>query len=207
MLLTINEQECWTRIMGDFNAYNLCAAYATAIELGKEALQVLTTLSLLTPVEGRFQTITGKGIVAIVDYAHTPDALQNVLNTIGIINEGKGKIITVVGCGGNRDKGKRPQMAAIAAENSDTTILTSDNPRDEHPDSIIAEMVKGLSPNLKSKTFEIMDRRQAIKSAVMLAKEGDIVLVAGKGHEKYQEIKGTRFDFDDVHEVTLLLNS
>ena len=207
MLLTINEQECWTRIMGDFNAYNLCAAYATAIELGKDALQVLTTLSLLTPVEGRFQTITGKGIVAIVDYAHTPDALQNVLNTIGIINEGKGKIITVVGCGGNRDKGKRPQMAAIAAENSDTTILTSDNPRDEDPNTIIAEMAKGLSPNLKSKTLEIMDRRQAIKSAVMLAKEGDIVLVAGKGHEKYQEIKGTRFDFDDVHEVTLLLNS
>ena len=207
MLLTINDQECWTRIMGDFNAYNLCAAYATAIELGKDALQVLTTLSLLTPVEGRFQTITGKGIIAIVDYAHTPDALQNVLNTIATINEGKGKIITVVGCGGNRDKGKRPQMAAIAAENSDTTILTSDNPRDEDPDTIIAEMAKGLSPNLKSKTLEIMDRRQAIKSAVMLAKEGDIVLVAGKGHEKYQEIKGTRFDFDDVHEVTLLLNN
>ena len=207
MLLTINDQECWTKIMGDFNAYNLCAAYATAIELGKDALQVLTTLSLLTPVEGRFQTIAGKGIIAIVDYAHTPDALQNVLNTIATINEGKGKIITVVGCGGNRDKGKRPQMASIAAENSDTTILTSDNPRDEDPNTIIAEMAKGLSPNLKSKTLEIMDRRQAIKSAVMLAKEGDIVLVAGKGHEKYQEIKGTRFDFDDVHEVTLLLNS
>ncbi len=207
MLLTINDQECWTRIMGDFNAYNLCAAYATAIELGKDALQILTTLSLLTPVEGRFQTIAGKGIIAIVDYAHTPDALQNVLNTIATINEGKGKIITVVGCGGNRDKGKRPQMASIAAENSDTTILTSDNPRDEDPNTIIAEMANGLSPNLKSKTLEIMDRRQAIKSAVMLAKEGDIVLVAGKGHEKYQEIKGTRFDFDDVHEVTLLLNS
>lgn len=207
MLLTINDQECWTKIVGDFNAYNLCAAYATATELGKNALQVLTTLSLLSPVEGRFQTIQGKGIIAIVDYAHTPDALQNVLNTIATINEGKGKIITVVGCGGNRDKGKRPQMAAIAAENSDTTILTSDNPRDEDPDTIIAEMAKGLSPNLKSKTLEIMDRRQAIKSAVMLAKEGDILLVAGKGHEKYQEIKGTRFDFDDVQEVTLLLNN
>lgn len=207
MLLTINEQECWTRIMGDFNAYNLCAAYATAIELGKDPLQILTTLSLLSPVEGRFQTIQGKGITAIVDYAHTPDALQNVLSTIDTINEGQGKVITVVGCGGNRDKGKRPQMAAIAAQNSDTVILTSDNPRDEDPNDIIAEMADGLSPDLKSRSLEIVDRKQAIKSAVMMAQQGDIVLIAGKGHEKYQEIKGERLAFDDVQEVTHLLNS
>ena len=207
MLLTINEQECWTRIMGDFNAYNLCAAYATAMELGKDSLQTLTTMSLLAPVEGRFQTILGKGITAIVDYAHTPDALQNVLNTIETINEGQGKVITVVGCGGNRDKGKRPQMAQIAAQNSDTLILTSDNPRDEDPNEIIADMAEGLSPDLKSRSLEIVDRKQAIKSAVMLAEAGDIILIAGKGHEKYQEIKGQRFDFDDVFEVTLLLNS
>lgn len=207
MLLTINEQECWTRIMGDFNAYNLCAAYATAIELGKDPLQILTTLSLLAPVEGRFQTILGKGITAIVDYAHTPDALENVLSTIDTINEGRGKVITVVGCGGNRDKGKRPQMATIAAQHSHTVILTSDNPRDEEPEDIIAEMAEGLSPDLQKRTLEIVDRKQAIKSALMMAEDGDIVLIAGKGHEKYQEIKGQRHDFDDVHEVTLILNT
>jgi len=207
MLLTINEQECWTRIMGDFNAYNLCAAYATAIELGKDPLQILTTLSLLAPVEGRFQTILGKGITAIVDYAHTPDALENVLSTIDTINEGQGKVITVVGCGGNRDKGKRPQMATIAAQHSHTVILTSDNPRDEEPEDIIAEMAEGLSPDLQKRTLEIVDRKQAIKSALMMAEDGDIVLIAGKGHEKYQEIKGQRHDFDDVHEVTLILNT
>lgn len=207
MLLTINEQECWTRIMGDFNAYNLCAAYATAIELGKDPLQILTTLSLLVPVEGRFQTILGKGITAIVDYAHTPDALENVLSTIDTINEGRGKVITVVGCGGNRDKGKRPQMATIAAQHSHTVILTSDNPRDEEPEDIIAEMAEGLSPDLQKRTLEIVDRKQAIKSALMMAEDGDIVLIAGKGHEKYQEIKGQRHDFDDVHEVTLILNT
>ena len=207
MLLTINEQECWTRIMGDFNAYNLCAAYATAMELGKDSLQTLTTMSLLAPVEGRFQTILGKGITAIVDYAHKQDALQNVLSTIETSKEGQGKVITVVGCGGNRDKGKRPQMAQIAAQNSDTLILTSDNPRDEDPNEIIADMAEGLSPDLKSRSLEIVDRKQAIKSAVMLAEAGDIILIAGKGHEKYQEIKGERFDFDDVFEVTLLLNS
>ena len=207
MLLTINEQECWTRIMGDFNAYNLCAAYATAIELGKDSLQILTTLSLLAPVEGRFQTILGKGITAIVDYAHTPDALENVLSTIDTINEGQGKVITVVGCGGNRDKGKRPQMATIAAQHSQTVILTSHNPRDEETENIIAEMVEGLSPDLQKRTLEIVDRKQAIKSALMMAEDGDIVLIAGKGHEKYQEIKGQRHDFDDVHEVTLILNT
>jgi len=142
-----------------------------------------------------------------VDYAHTPDALQNVLSTIDTINEGQGKVITVVGCGGNRDKGKRPQMATIAAQNSDTVILTSDNPRDEDPNDIIAEMADGLSPDLKSRSLEIVDRKQAIKSAVMMAQQGDIVLIAGKGHEKYQEIKGERLAFDDVQEVTHLLNS
>ena len=194
-------------IMGDFNAYNLCAAYATAIELGKDSLQILTTMSLLSPVEGRFQTILGKGITAIVDYAHTPDALQNVMSTINTINEGQGKVITVVGCGGNRDTGKRPQMATIAAQYSQTVILTSDNPRDEEPEDIIAEMVAGLSPDLQKRTVEIVDRKQAIKSALMMAEDGDIVLIAGKGHEKYQEIKGQRHDFDDVHEVTLILNT
>jgi len=141
-----------------------------------------------------------------VDYAHTPDALQNVLETIKDLNQGKGKVITVVGCGGNRDKGKRPQMAAIAAKESNKVILTSDNPRDEEPATILAEMEAGLSPDQKARVLTIADRAQAIKSALMLAQAGDIVLIAGKGHEKYQEIKGVRTHFDDVEEVQNFLN-
>jgi UDP-N-acetylmuramoyl-L-alanyl-D-glutamate--2,6-diaminopimelate ligase len=190
----------------DFNAYNLCALYAVGIELGKDPLQLLTAISLLKPVDGRFQALQGKDITAVVDYAHTPDALQNVLETIKDLNQGKGKVITVVGCGGNRDKGKRPQMAAIAAKESNKVILTSDNPRDEEPATILAEMEAGLSPDQKARVLTIADRAQAIKSALMLAQAGDIVLIAGKGHEKYQEIKGVRTHFDDVEEVQNFLN-
>lgn len=157
-------------------------------------------------MDGRFQTIQGKDITAVVDYAHTPDALQNVLGTINDLNQGQGKVITVVGCGGNRDKGKRPQMAAIAAKESNKVILTSDNPRNEEPDTILAEMEAGLSPDQKARVLTIEDRAQAIKSALMLAQAGDIVLIAGKGHEKYQEIKGVRTHFDDVEEVQNFLN-
>ena len=176
------------------------------MELGKDPLQLLTAISLLKSVDGRFQTIQGKNITAVVDYAHTPDALQNVLSTINDLNQGRGKVITVVGCGGNRDKGKRPQMAAIAAKESNKVILTSDNPRDEEPATILAEMEAGLSPDQKARVLTIADRAQAIKSALMLAQAGDIVLIAGKGHEKYQEIKGVRTHFDDVEEVQNFLN-
>ena len=207
MLLTLNDQECWSRILGDFNAYNLCAIYAVGVELGKDPLQLLTAISLLKSVDGRFQTIQGKNITAVVDYAHTPDALQNVLSTINDLNQGRGKIITVVGCGGNRDKGKRPQMAAIAANESNKVILTSDNPRNEEPNAILADMEAGLSPDQKARTLTIEDRAQAIKSALMLAQTGDIILIAGKGHEKYQEIKGERTHFDDVEEVQNFLNN
>jgi UDP-N-acetylmuramoyl-L-alanyl-D-glutamate--2,6-diaminopimelate ligase len=207
MLLTLNDQECWSRILGDFNAYNLCAIYAVGVELGKDPLQLLTAISLLKSVDGRFQTIQGKNITAVVDYAHTPDALQNVLSTINDLNQGRGKVITVVGCGGNRDKGKRPQMAAIAANESNKVILTSDNPRNEEPNAILADMEAGLSPDQKARTLTIEDRAQAIKSALMLAQTGDIILIAGKGHEKYQEIKGERTHFDDVEEVQNFLNN
>ena len=205
-LLHINDQECWTRIMGDFNAYNLCAIYAVGIELGKDPLQLLTAMSMLKPVEGRFQTIQGRGITAIVDYAHTPDALKNVLNTIDKL-KGSGNIITVVGCGGNRDKGKRPQMAQIAASKSNKAVFTSDNPRNEEPQAILDDMMAGITADLKSKVLVILDREQAIKSALMLAKEGDVVLIAGKGHEKYQEVHGQRHHFDDVEQVNHFVNA
>jgi UDP-N-acetylmuramoyl-L-alanyl-D-glutamate--2,6-diaminopimelate ligase len=207
MLLTLNDQECWTRIMGDFNAYNLCAVYATGVELGKDPMQLLTAMSMLQPVEGRFQTTRGKGITAVVDYAHTPDALENVLKTIDNINQNAHRIITVVGAGGNRDKGKRPQMAEIAARWSQKVVLTSDNPRNECPEDILADMEAGLSPDQKSRTLNIVDRAQAIKTALMLAEAGDIVLIAGKGHEKYQEINGVRHHFDDAEHVNEFLNS
>ena len=206
MLLTINDQELWTQIIGEFNAYNLCAVYATAVELGKDPMQILTTLSLMKPVEGRFQTLRGKGITAVVDYAHTPDALENVLRTIDDITQKAHRIITVVGAGGNRDKGKRPQMAAIGAQWSQKLILTSDNPRNEEPEDILRDMEEGLSPDQKARTLTIVDRTQAIKTAIMLAEAGDIVLIAGKGHEKYQEIKGIRHHFDDSEVVSELLN-
>ena len=206
MLLSLNDQECWTRIMGDFNAYNLAAIYGVGVELGRDPLQLLTAISLLKPVDGRFQSLQGKGITAIVDYAHTPDALENVLKTIGDLNQNSHQIITVVGAGGDRDKGKRPQMAHIAAKMSNRVVLTSDNPRSEEPKAILADMESGLSPDQKKRVLTIEDRAQAIKTALMLAEEGDIVLIAGKGHEKYQEIQGVRHPFDDVAHVQNFLN-
>jgi len=207
MLMQVNQQEVWTKLIGDFNAYNLTAVYAAAVELGKDPFQILTALSLLPPVEGRFHAVSGKGITAIVDYAHTPDALKNVLSTIEGLNEGRGRVITVVGCGGDRDKGKRPIMAQIALENSHKAVLTSDNPRSEDPNAILDDMKSALDPTLMAKSLTIVDRREAIKSAVFIAEPGDVILIAGKGHEKYQEIQGVKTPFDDIHEITLLLNS
>lgn len=199
MLLNFNGQEVWTPLMGVFNAYNLLAVYATAIELGSEPGETLTALSKLNAVEGRFQYFkTTEGITAIVDYAHTPDALKNVLNTIHEIRTGNEKVITVVGCGGDRDKEKRPVMAKIAADLSDKTVFTSDNPRSEDPEQIIRDMQMGIDPSLSRKVLNITNRREAIRTACSMAQPGDILLVAGKGHEKYQEIQGVKHDFDDM---------
>jgi len=199
LVLNINNQDVWTRLIGGFNAYNLILVYAVAIELGFDALDVLTSISKLKSVEGRFEYLkSNKDIIAIVDYAHTPDALQNVLSTISSVRTKNEKVITVVGCGGDRDKTKRPKMAEIAANLSDQTILTSDNPRSENPDLIINEMKAGVPAERSAKVMAIADRKEAIKVACALATTGDIVLVAGKGHEKYQEINGERFPFDDL---------
>ncbi|CAG0967204.1 MAG: UDP-N-acetylmuramoyl-L-alanyl-D-glutamate--2,6-diaminopimelate ligase [Bacteroidetes bacterium] len=199
MLLNINGNEVWTKLIGGFNAYNLLGIYAAAILLNTEKLEALTAISKLDAVEGRFQHIkTDNGISAIVDYAHTPDALKNVLNTIKEIRTGNESVITIVGCGGNRDKEKRPLMAKIACELSNKVILTSDNPRKENPEDIINEMKKGVEPIHFKKTLSITDRREAIKTACLLALPGDIILVAGKGHEKYQEINGEKMPFDDL---------
>lgn len=197
--MLINEQEVQFRLIGEFNAYNLLAVYATAICLGEDRQEVLRILSSLTGAEGRFEYIVSEKekVIGIVDYAHTPDALLNVLTTIKKLSTGGEKIITVVGCGGNRDKTKRPLMAEVACEHSDKAIFTSDNPRDEEPEAIIRDMEEGLPATAKRKVISITDRREAIKTAVSLAREEDIVLIAGKGHEKYQEIKGEKFDFDD----------
>lgn len=198
LLLNLDGQDVLCRLVGSFNAYNLTAAYATAVLLGQEKLQVLTALSLLVPVEGRFDYITSQqGVVGVIDYAHTPDALQNVLNTLHDVASGQGRIITIIGCGGDRDAAKRPLMARIACEMSDKVILTSDNPRSEDPASIIQQMEKGVPIAEAKKSVSIVDRREAIKTAVMLAEPGDIILLAGKGHEKYQEVKGIRHPFDD----------
>lgn len=206
LLLKINESEVWTRLIGTFNAYNLLAIYGSAVELGLEKLEVLRLLSELESVSGRFQfIISDKKITAIVDYAHTPDALENVLHTINDIRTKNEQLITVVGCGGDRDKAKRPVMAHIATSMSDKVILTSDNPRSEDPDDIIAEMEQGVEPQNHRKTIAIPDRRQAIKLACQLAHPNDIILIAGKGHETYQEIKGVRYDFDDMATVKELL--
>ncbi len=197
--LNIDGQDVWTRLVGSFNAYNLLAVYAAAVELGEEKMEVLTSLSSLSAVEGRFQHFkSSNGIIAIVDYAHTPDALKKVLNTIKDIRSGNEQLITVVGCGGDRDKEKRPLMARIAANLSDRVFATSDNPRSENPDAIINDMKMGLDPTELSKILSISDRAEAIKIACTLAQPGDIVLVAGKGHEKYQEINGVKHPFDDV---------
>lgn len=198
LLLNMDGQDVLCRLVGSFNAYNLTAAYATAMLLGQEKLQVLTALSMLVPVEGRFDYITSQqGVVGVIDYAHTPDALQNVLNTLHDVASGQGRIITIIGCGGDRDAAKRPLMARIACEMSDKVILTSDNPRSEDPASIIQQMEKGIPIAEAKKSVSIVDRREAIKTAVMLAEPGDIILLAGKGHEKYQEVKGIRHPFDD----------
>lgn len=199
MLLNIDNNEVWTKLIGGFNAYNLLSIYATAILLGQEKLEILTALSNLTSVEGRFQYIkSAENVAAIVDYAHTPDALKNVLTTIKEIRTGNEKVITVVGCGGDRDKAKRPIMAKIACEFSDKVILTSDNPRSENPEYIIAEMKTGVEPLHFKKVLAITNREEAIKTACALSETNDIILVAGKGHEKYQEINGEKFPFDDL---------
>jgi UDP-N-acetylmuramoyl-L-alanyl-D-glutamate--2,6-diaminopimelate ligase len=199
LLLKINENEVWVRLIGTFNAYNLLAIYGTAIELGLEQLEVLRLLSELESVSGRFQfIISTTKITAIVDYAHTPDALENVLKTIEDIRTKNEQLITIVGCGGDRDKSKRPIMANIATSMSDKVILTSDNPRSENPETIIAEMEAGVEPQNFKKSISIVDRKQAIKTACQLANPNDIILIAGKGHETYQEIQGVRHDFDDM---------
>ena len=206
LMLKINENEVWTRLIGTFNAYNLLAIFGTAVELGLEKLEVLRLLSELESVSGRFQfIISDNKVTAIVDYAHTPDALENVLNTINDIRTKNEQLITIVGCGGDRDRTKRPVMAHIASSMSDKAILTSDNPRSEDPDDIIAEMEQGVEVQNQRKTIAISDRKQAIKVACQLASSGDIILIAGKGHETYQEIKGVRHDFDDMAIVKELL--
>jgi len=205
--LDVNGHNVWFKLIGDFNAYNLTAVFAVASIMGEDELEILRHLSNLNPAQGRFeQVITETGITAIVDYSHTPDALENVLNTIKEFRTGNEKVITVVGCGGNRDKDKRPIMAKIACELSDKVVLTSDNPRDEVPMSIIEDMQAGVSPWHYKKTLVVADRKEAIKAASALAAPRDIILVAGKGHETYQEIKGERFPFDDREVLNEMLN-
>jgi UDP-N-acetylmuramoyl-L-alanyl-D-glutamate--2,6-diaminopimelate ligase len=207
LLLKINDNEVWVRLIGTFNAYNLLAIYGTAVELGMESLEVLRLLSELESVSGRFQYIISNGkVTAIVDYAHTPDALENVLKTINDIRTKNEQLITVVGCGGDRDKTKRPVMAGIASDLSDKIIITSDNPRSENPETIIEEMERGVAPQNYKKTVSIIDRKQAIKAACQLAQANDIILIAGKGHETYQEINGVRHDFDDMKIVKEMLD-
>lgn len=199
LVLNFNGTELWTRLIGDFNAYNLLAVYGVSQLLGEDSTEVMTVLSNLESVEGRFEYFQSpSGITAIVDYAHTPDALENVLKTIANIRTKNETVYTVVGCGGDRDKAKRPKMAAIACEMSDKVILTSDNPRSEEPQVILDEMMAGVEGQHFKKTLSILDREQAIKTAVAMAEKGDIILIAGKGHEKYQEIKGVKHDFDDM---------
>ena len=198
LLLKINDNEVWTRLIGDFNAYNLLAIYGASDLLGLDRVEILRLISELESVSGRFQyLISDDKVTAIVDYAHTPDALKNVLETINTIRTKNEDLITVIGCGGDRDKTKRPKMAHIASSLSNKVIFTSDNPRSEDPDRIIAEMEVGVEPQNFKKTMSISDRRQAIKTACQLAQPNDIILIAGKGHETYQEINGERFDFDD----------
>ena len=207
MLLSINKVDIWVKLIGDFNAYNLLSVYAVANQFAFEDHEVLTALSMLTSPEGRFQYLQSEEkITAIVDYAHTDDALKNVLTTVNKIRANAEQLITVVGCGGDRDKTKRPLMAALACNLSNQVILTSDNPRSENPDTIIEDMMQELDPVQKRKVLVIIDRKQAIKTACRLAKTNDIILVAGKGHEKYQEINGEKFPFDDLEELKQSLN-
>jgi len=205
--LLIEQIDVFFKMVGSFNAYNLLAAYATAILLEQDKLKVLTILSGLMGAEGRFDYMVSKqGIIGIVDYAHTPDAVQNVLSTIANIRKGTEQVITIIGCGGDRDRSKRPIMAKVACDWSDKVILTSDNPRTEDPKAIIEEMEAGVSPTNQRKTISILDRKEAIKTACHIAKAGDIILLAGKGHEKYQEINGVRHHFDDKEVLIEQLN-
>ena len=211
LVMNVNDQEVHFRLIGEFSAYNLLAVYATAICIGEDKNEVLKKMSVLTGAEGRFDFMVSakEKIIAIVDYAHTPDALLNVLATIKKIRKGDEQIITVVGCGGDRDKTKRAVMAAAACGHSEKVIFTSDNPRSEDPEQIIRDMEAGLGSAAKRKYLSIVDRKEAIKTAISLAKPEDIVLIAGKGHEKYQEIKGVKYEFDDkqvVKEMFELLN-
>jgi len=207
LLLNIDNEEVWFKMVGSFNAYNLLAVYSAALLLEQDRLKVLTSLSRLSGAEGRFDyMISPSGIIGIVDYAHTPDAVQNVLSTIQDIRKGTEQVITVIGCGGDRDKTKRPVMAQVACDWSDKVILTSDNPRNEVPDQIIREMEAGVMPQNKRKALSITDRKEAIRTACHLAKPGDIIVVAGKGHEKYQDIGGVKLPFDDKEILTEFLN-
>jgi UDP-N-acetylmuramoyl-L-alanyl-D-glutamate--2,6-diaminopimelate ligase len=205
ILININGKDVWTRLVGKFNAYNLLAIYATARLCGVDEMEALTQLSTLCAAEGRFEYVNGQDKIAIVDYAHTPDALKNVLQTINDIRFDDQKLITVVGCGGDRDSSKRPIMAAIAADMSSTLILTSDNPRTEDPEKILDDMEGGLNASQSERTIRITNRQQAIKTACKLAQKGDIILVAGKGHEKYQDINGVKHHFDDKEELIKVL--
>ena len=205
--LDIDHQSVWFKLIGDFNAYNLMAVYGTAVLLEEDPQEVLTALSNVDAAPGRFDLVhTSTGITALVDYAHTPDALENVLKTIENFRTGNEKVITVVGCGGNRDVTKRPLMAKIACDLSDKVVLTSDNPRHEEPLTIIKDMQEGVSASNMRKILVIEDRQEAIKTAVSLAECKDIILVAGKGHEDYQEINGERFPFDDRLILKEMLN-
>ena len=206
-LISINDTEFWTKLIGNFNAYNLAAIIGVAYELGLEKIEILTIISQLESVSGRFEhLVSDNGVIAIVDYAHTPDALKNVLETINNIRTNNEKLITVIGCGGDRDKTKRPKMAHIASQLSTQAIFTSDNPRTENPDTILEEMEEGVSAENLKKIITISDRRQAIKTACKFSETGDILLIAGKGHENYQEISGERFHFDDLVEVKKYFN-
>jgi UDP-N-acetylmuramoyl-L-alanyl-D-glutamate--2,6-diaminopimelate ligase len=202
MQLNLDGHEAWFRLIGTFNGYNLLAAYACAVLLGQDRLETVTRLSGMEPVSGRFNYVrSDSGVTAIVDYAHTPDAIRNVLETINGIRGQEQKLVTVIGAGGNRDALKRPLMAKIAASLSDRVILTSDNPRDEDPETIIAEMRSGVETTNSHKVLAITSRLEAIRTACALAGAGDIILVAGKGHETYQEVKGVRHHFDDKEEL------
>ncbi len=208
MQIQLDGNEVWTRFIGEFNAYNLTAVYATCILLGHKKEEILKILSTLTAVDGRFEYQTSDtGITAIVDYAHTPDALVNVLKTINQIRKGNEQVITVVGAGGDRDRTKRPIMAKVSVEMSDKLILTSDNPRSEEPADIIAEMYTGIPISEQKKVLCMTDRREAIKTACMMAQKGDIILVAGKGHENYQDVKGVKHHFDDKEEIAKIFNT
>jgi len=198
LFMTVNDKEVHFRLIGEFNAYNVLAVYGAAICLGENSEEVLTTLSMLTGAEGRFDyMVSASKIIGIVDYAHTPDALENVLKTIKKLRKGNEQVVTVIGCGGDRDKTKRPVMAEVACDLSDRAILTSDNPRSEDALEILKDMEVGLGSAARRKYVSIADRKEAIKMAVSMAKPFDILLVAGKGHEKYQEIKGVKYPFDD----------